>query len=93
MTPVGFEATISAGERPKTYALDRTATGTGCTRTAHVPRFNLGLMTSHRYGGVQFFFYSGLQANFWAVSQVGHGVFLHNVFKLFLPIMATFDII
>ena len=24
-----FEPTISAGERPKTYALDRTATGTG----------------------------------------------------------------
>ena len=27
---VGFEPTISAGERPKTYALDRAATGTGC---------------------------------------------------------------
>ena len=27
MTPVGFEPTISAGERPKTYALDRAATG------------------------------------------------------------------
>ena len=26
---VGFEPTISAGERPKTYALDRKATGTG----------------------------------------------------------------
>jgi hypothetical protein len=26
---VGFEPTISAGERPQTYALDRTATGTG----------------------------------------------------------------
>jgi len=26
---VGFELTISAGERPKTYALDRAATGTG----------------------------------------------------------------
>jgi len=26
---VGFEPTISAGERPKTYALDRVATGTG----------------------------------------------------------------
>ena len=31
MTPVGFEPTISAGERPKTYALDRAATGTGIT--------------------------------------------------------------
>ena len=29
MTPVGFEPTISAGERPKTYALDRAATETG----------------------------------------------------------------
>jgi hypothetical protein len=29
MPPVGFEPTISAGERPKTYALDRTPTGTG----------------------------------------------------------------
>jgi hypothetical protein len=26
---VGFEPTISAGERPETYALDRAATGTG----------------------------------------------------------------
>jgi hypothetical protein len=29
MLPVGFETTISAGERPKMYALDRAATGTG----------------------------------------------------------------
>ena len=29
MPPVGFEPTISAGEGPKTYALDRAATGTG----------------------------------------------------------------
>ena len=28
--PVRFEPTISAGERPQTYALDRAATGTGC---------------------------------------------------------------
>jgi hypothetical protein len=26
---VGFEPTISAGERPQTYALDRAATGKG----------------------------------------------------------------
>ena len=30
---VGFEPTILAGERPKTYALDRTATGTGASGT------------------------------------------------------------
>ena len=29
MHPVGFEPTISAGEWPQTYALDRAATGTG----------------------------------------------------------------
>jgi hypothetical protein len=29
MTPVEFETTISAGELPQTYALDRVATGTG----------------------------------------------------------------
>jgi len=29
MPSVGFEHTISAGERPQTYALHRAATGTG----------------------------------------------------------------
>ena len=29
MPPVGFEPTISAGERPQTYALDRAAAGIG----------------------------------------------------------------
>jgi hypothetical protein len=29
MPPVGFEPTISAGERQQIYALDRVATGTG----------------------------------------------------------------
>ena len=33
MPPVGFEPTISAGERPQTYAIDRAATGTG---TVHI---------------------------------------------------------
>ena len=28
MPPVGLEPTISAGDRPQTYALDSTATGT-----------------------------------------------------------------
>ena len=32
MPPVGFEPTISAGERLQIYALDRAATGTGKTR-------------------------------------------------------------
>ena len=29
MPPVGFEPTISAGEQPQTYVLDRSATWTG----------------------------------------------------------------
>jgi len=29
MLPVGFEPTVSAGERPQTYALERAAPGTG----------------------------------------------------------------
>ena len=29
MAPVGFEPTMSAGERPQIYALDRASTGTG----------------------------------------------------------------
>ena len=33
MPRVGFEPTISAGERPKTYALDRAATGIGMLQT------------------------------------------------------------
>ena len=32
MPPVGFEPTISASERPQTYALDRAASGTGASR-------------------------------------------------------------
>ena len=32
MPPVGFEPTISAGERPQTYALDRAATGPPTTQ-------------------------------------------------------------
>jgi len=32
MPPVGFEPTISAGERSQTYALDRAATGSGLNK-------------------------------------------------------------
>jgi hypothetical protein len=35
MPPVGFEPTISAGERPQTYALDRAAAGTGTATLFH----------------------------------------------------------
>jgi len=30
MPPVGFEPTVSTGQRPLTYVLDRAAAGTGC---------------------------------------------------------------
>ena len=46
MSPVGFEPTISAGERPQTDALDRAATGTGLSR------FNTNKLC---YGGFRFF--------------------------------------
>ena len=39
MPPVRFEPTISAGERPQTYALDRAATGIGTY--GHIYRLNL----------------------------------------------------
>ena len=39
MPPAGFEPTISAGERPQTYALDRTATGTGKQNRYELPNF------------------------------------------------------
>jgi len=36
MPQVGFEPTISAGERPKTYTLDRAGTGTRCKVLQHI---------------------------------------------------------
>ena len=38
MPPVGFEPTISAGERPQTYALNRAANGTGISVTQLVKK-------------------------------------------------------
>jgi hypothetical protein len=47
MPPEGFELTISASEWPKTYALDRAATGTGSFLqyilwTRHITSYRLG---------------------------------------------------
>ena len=39
MPPVAFEPTISAGEQPQTYALDRVATGTGLYLVKGLPKF------------------------------------------------------
>jgi hypothetical protein len=43
MPPVGFKPTISAGERPQTYVLDRAATGTGLnnSQTLEIYLFSL----------------------------------------------------
>ena len=45
MSPVGFEPTISAGERPQTHALDRATTGIGffCLYTAEIITYKLFL--------------------------------------------------
>ena len=47
MPPVGFEPTISAGERPKTYALDRAATGIGIRQRVIVISYRR-LLTTYR---------------------------------------------
>ena len=44
MLLVGFEPTISAGERPQTYALDRAATGTGILQLLEEINFHSILM-------------------------------------------------
>jgi len=44
MLPVGFEPTISAFERPRTYALDCAATGTGIF--TYLSYLNLGIILS-----------------------------------------------
>ena len=41
MPRVRFEPTISAGKRPKTYALDRAATGTGTNNITDTKENNL----------------------------------------------------
>ena len=47
MPSVGFEPTISAGERPQTYALDRADNGTGiCIREIFINKYVLGLCLS-----------------------------------------------
>jgi len=43
MPPVGFGPTISAGERPQTYALDRAATGTDINQYYSVKKVTLSI--------------------------------------------------
>ena len=47
MPRVGFEPTISAGERQKTYALDRAATGTGIP--SHLPELIIVIISNDVY--------------------------------------------
>jgi hypothetical protein len=49
MSSLGFEHTISAGGRPQTYALDRAATGTGCTTVQPSHKFNTKLLHQNIY--------------------------------------------
>ena len=49
MPPVGFEPTISAGGRPKTYALDRAATGTDSWVTVQIVIYVALLNASFMY--------------------------------------------
>ena len=46
MPPVGFEPTISAGERPQTYALAHSATGTGAFLSVYMNWINWNLQFS-----------------------------------------------
>ena len=50
MPQVGFEPTISAGERPKTYALDRAATGTGILMLFNVKIWTLCSVSPSKKG-------------------------------------------
>jgi hypothetical protein len=49
MPPVGFETTISTGERPQTYALDRSVTGTSIRQPMKLLFSNLS--AAGRYEG------------------------------------------
>ena len=48
MPPVGNEPTISAGERPHTYALDRAATGTGYKNVWKVKNYTVLHSTKYK---------------------------------------------
>ena len=49
MPPVGFEPTISAGERSQTYALDRAATGTGYSWHDYQAKINQHKVQSFKF--------------------------------------------
>jgi hypothetical protein len=68
MPLAGFEPTISAGERPQTYALDRAATGTG------VFLINPHLLNSSRnilrgFDCIVMEWFDGQNASFWSENK------------------------
>jgi len=63
MPPVGFETTISAGERPQTYALDPAATGTGNS-------FYSILHYSSYFNCIQILISNWIGTNVWNVSVI-----------------------
>ena len=69
MPPVGFEPTFSAGERPKVYALDRAATGTGMQCT-----YNLKLYDMMNYKSYTCNFVLG----FYAISKDWYSLATHK---------------
>jgi hypothetical protein len=71
MPPVGFEPTISASERPQTYALDGAATGTG----AHA-------LFLYCYTKVLVNFISGVLPAIWFCYEVLYAQMLNCFFSL-----------
>ena len=47
MPPAGFEPAIPLGERPQTYALDRSATGIGTVFIIHKLKFSISAFNGH----------------------------------------------
>jgi len=50
MPPVGFEPTVSASERPQTYALDRAATGPGAFYQQHLQFVGVFNVYTYKFG-------------------------------------------
>ena len=75
--PVGFEPTISAGERPQTYALDRAATGTGCF--SFYPFNFVYFFPLH---GLVFLYYFPLLFHFFSIKKKNFGFSDRRIFCL-----------
>ena len=64
---MGFEPTISAGERPQTYALDRAATGTGIERQITGPKLDMCAEWDMCVGMTRSYFGVGSRISVWVV--------------------------